>query len=39
MDTGEVSEKIKRGKHTTRHSEIFYLGHRHFYLIHLDLAH
>ena len=25
MDTGEVSEKIKRGKHTTRHSEIFYL--------------
>ncbi|MBS6580730.1 MAG: ribosome small subunit-dependent GTPase A, partial [Clostridiales bacterium] len=23
MDTGEVSEKIKRGKHTTRHSEIF----------------
>lgn len=23
MDTGEVSEKIKRGKHTTRHSELF----------------
>ena len=22
MDTGEVSEKIKRGKHTTRHSEL-----------------
>ena len=30
MDTGEVSEKIKRGKHTTRHSEIFYLGHQTF---------
>lgn len=26
METGEVSEKIKRGRHTTRHSEIFYLG-------------
>ena len=26
MDTGEVSEKIKRGKHTTRHSEIFLSG-------------
>ena len=24
--TGTVSEKIKRGRHTTRHSEIFYLG-------------
>lgn len=23
MDTGEISQKIKRGKHTTRHSEIF----------------
>lgn len=23
---GEISEKIKRGKHTTRHSELFYLG-------------
>ena len=30
MDTGAVSEKIKRGKHTTRHSEIFYLGHQTF---------
>ena len=30
MDTGEVSEKIKRGKHTTRHSEIFYLGNQTF---------
>ena len=30
METGEVSEKIKRGKHTTRHSEIFYLGHQTF---------
>ncbi|HBI60807.1 MAG TPA: ribosome small subunit-dependent GTPase A [Lachnospiraceae bacterium] len=27
METGEISEKIKRGKHTTRHSELFYLGH------------
>ena len=26
METGEISEKIKRGKHTTRHSELFYLG-------------
>ena len=24
--TGEISGKIKRGKHTTRHSELFYLG-------------
>lgn len=24
--TGNISEKINRGKHTTRHSEIFYLG-------------
>lgn len=28
METGAVSEKIQRGRHTTRHSEIFYLGHR-----------
>lgn len=26
MEIGEISEKIKRGKHTTRHSEIFSLG-------------
>ena len=26
MKTGAVSEKIQRGRHTTRHSEIFYLG-------------
>lgn len=26
METGSVSEKIKRGKHTTRHSELIYLG-------------
>lgn len=26
MATGAVSEKIKRGRHTTRHSELFYLG-------------
>lgn len=26
METGTVSEKIKRGKHTTRHSELFFLG-------------
>lgn len=24
--TGELSEKIKRGKHTTRHSELMYIG-------------
>ena len=26
METGEISEKIERGKHTTRHSEIIPLG-------------
>lgn len=25
METGEISEKIRRGKHTTRHSELFYV--------------
>lgn len=25
METGSISEKIKRGKHTTRHSEFFHL--------------
>ena len=25
METGEVSEKIKRGRHTTRHSEIIHI--------------
>jgi len=25
METGEISEKIKRGKHTTRHSELFFV--------------
>lgn len=26
METGKISEKIKRGKHTTRHSELFFAG-------------
>lgn len=26
METGDLSEKIRRGKHTTRHSELFCLG-------------
>ena len=26
METGEISEKIERGRHTTRHSEIIALG-------------
>ena len=26
MEIGEISDKIKRGKHTTRHTELFYLG-------------
>ncbi|RGY99425.1 ribosome small subunit-dependent GTPase A [Clostridium sp. AM58-1XD] len=26
METGSISEKIKRGKHTTRHTELFFLG-------------
>jgi ribosome biogenesis GTPase len=26
METGSVSEKIGRGKHTTRHSELIYIG-------------
>jgi len=25
METGSISEKIRRGKHTTRHSELFYM--------------
>ncbi len=25
METGELSEKIQRGRHTTRHSQLFYL--------------
>lgn len=25
METGEISEKIKRGKHTTRHSQLIYV--------------
>lgn len=27
METGSISEKIERGRHTTRHSEIIALGH------------
>ncbi len=27
MQTGEISKKLKRGKHTTRHSEVFYIEH------------
>ena len=26
METGAISEKIERGKHTTRHSELFHIG-------------
>lgn len=26
METGKISEKIQRGKHTTRHSELFCIG-------------
>ncbi len=26
METGSISEKIRRGRHTTRHSELFYVG-------------
>lgn len=26
METGEISERIKRGKHTTRHTELFSIG-------------
>lgn len=26
METGSVSEKIKRGRHTTRHAELIYVG-------------
>lgn len=26
METGQISEKIRRGKHTTRHSELFLVG-------------
>ncbi len=27
METGDISEKIQRGRHTTRHSELFGIGH------------
>lgn len=30
METGEISEKIRRGKHTTRHSQLFYLQNNAF---------
>lgn len=30
METGEISEKIKRGKHTTRHSELFCISENTF---------
>ena len=26
METGEISRKIQRGRHTTRHSELFWIG-------------
>ncbi len=26
MEIGEISEKIRRGRHTTRHSELFHIG-------------
>ena len=32
METGELSEKIKRGKHTTRHSELFCIA-KHTFLM------
>lgn len=28
METGSISEKIQRGRHTTRHSEMFYIGNQ-----------
>lgn len=32
METGSISEKIKRGKHTTRHSELIALGEQSYIL-------
>lgn len=32
METGSISEKIERGRHTTRHSELFYLS-EHTYIM------
>ncbi len=32
METGEISTKIRRGKHTTRHSEFFAVDHNTFLL-------
>lgn len=32
METGEISKKIERGRHTTRHSEVFALG-EHTYIM------
>lgn len=28
METGEISKKLKRGKHTTRHSQLMCVGHQ-----------
>ena len=28
METGEISRKIKRGRHTTRHTELFCIGNQ-----------
>lgn len=32
METGKVSEKIGRGRHTTRHTELFFLEEDTFFL-------
>ncbi len=32
METGDISKKIERGKHTTRHSEIFHAGENSYIL-------
>ena len=31
METGEISEKIQRGKHTTRHSQLILLNEQTYY--------
>ena len=38
METGEISKKLKRGRHTTRHAQLLTVG-EHTYLMDLSLIH
>ncbi len=39
METGAISTKIERGKHTTRHSELFAIDEDSYIMDTPDLAH